>query len=88
MGVHGGSGGKESSCNAGDPSSIPGSERSSGARNGCHLIILAWKILCIEEPGQLQSIDGVTELAMTEQLTLSLSFDVKAQFSKTFIISK
>ena len=31
---------------------------------------------------------GHKELAMTEQLTLSLSFDVKAQFSKTFIISK
>ena len=29
-----GSGGKESACNAGDPSSIPGSGRSSGEGNG------------------------------------------------------
>ena len=30
MGFPGGSTGKESACNAGDPSSIPGSERSAG----------------------------------------------------------
>ena len=34
MGFPGGSDGKESACNAGDPSSIPGSERSSGEGNG------------------------------------------------------
>ena len=30
----GGSDGKESACNAGDPGSMPGSERSLGERNG------------------------------------------------------
>ena len=33
-GFHGGSGGKESACNAGDLDSIPGSGRSPGDRNG------------------------------------------------------
>ena len=34
MGFPGGSVGKESSCNAGDPGSIPGSGRSPGEGNG------------------------------------------------------
>ena len=33
MGFPGGSDGKESACNAGDPGLIPGSERSPGERN-------------------------------------------------------
>ena len=38
MGFPGSSAGKESSCNAGDPSSIPGSGRSSGERMGYPLL--------------------------------------------------
>ena len=34
MGFPGGSEGKESACNAGDPGSIPGSGKSPGERNG------------------------------------------------------
>ena len=34
MGFSGGSDGKESACNAGDPGSIPGSGRSPGEGNG------------------------------------------------------
>ena len=34
MGFSGGSDGKESACNAGDPGSVPGSGRSPGERNG------------------------------------------------------
>ena len=33
-GFPGGSNGKESACNAGDPSSIPGLEKSPGEENG------------------------------------------------------
>ena len=33
----GGSDGKESACNAGDPGSLPGSERSPGEGNGSPL---------------------------------------------------
>ena len=36
-GFPGGSVGKESACNAGDPGSIPGSERSTGEGRGCPL---------------------------------------------------
>ena len=37
MGFHGGSDGKESVCNAGNPSLIPESRRSSGEGNGSPL---------------------------------------------------
>ena len=40
-GFPGGSGGKESACDAGDVGSIPGSGRSPGERNGDPLRILA-----------------------------------------------
>ena len=36
--------GKESTCNAGDVGSIPGSGRSLGDGNGTHVSILAWRI--------------------------------------------
>ena len=52
-GFPGGSGGKESACNAGDLGSIPGSERSSGEGNGNPL-----QYSCVENPmdgGALQA---------------------------------
>ena len=51
----GGSDGKESACNVGDPGSIPGLGRSPGGGNGNPLSILAWKIPWTDEPGGLQS---------------------------------
>ena len=53
QGFPGGSDGKESACNSGDPSLIPRSERSPGEGNA-YSSILAWRILWIEEPGELQ----------------------------------
>jgi len=50
-----GSDGKESACNAGDLSSIPGLGRSPGKEMATHSSILAWKIPWTEEPGRLQS---------------------------------
>ena len=47
--------GKESTYNAGDPVSIPGSRRSPGEGMATHSSILAWRIPWIEEPGGLQS---------------------------------
>ena len=41
VGFPGGSVGKESACNTGDPGSIPGSGRSPGKGNGYHSSILA-----------------------------------------------
>ena len=43
-------------ANAGDVTSIPGSGRFPGERNGSPLCILAWEIPRTEEPGWLQSI--------------------------------
>ena len=66
-GFPGGSYGKASTCNAGDPASIPGLGRSSGEGNSnplqyswekamaTHSSTLAWKIPWTEEPGRLQS---------------------------------
>ena len=51
----GGSDGKASANNAGDPDSNPGSGRSPGEGNVTHSSILAWRIPWTEEPGRLQS---------------------------------
>ena len=51
----GGSDGKASAYNEGDPGSIPGSGRSPGEGNGNPLQYLAWKIPWMEESGGLQS---------------------------------
>ena len=51
----GGSDGKVSAYNAGDPSSIPGSGSSSGEGTATHSSTLAWKISWMEEPGRVQS---------------------------------
>ena len=54
-GFPGGSHGKESACNAGDPGSIPGLERSPGEGIGNPLSTLAWRLPWTEEPGRPQS---------------------------------
>ena len=51
----GSSDGKESTCNAGQPGSIPGLGRSPGERNSNSFQHLAWEITCTKEPGGLQS---------------------------------
>ena len=53
--VPGGSDGKASACNAGDPGSIPGSGRSLEKEMAIHSSTLAWKIPWTEEPDRLQS---------------------------------
>ena len=55
MGLPSGSDGKESSCNAGDPGSIPGSGGSPGERNGLPTpVFLPGESPWTEEPGGLQ----------------------------------
>ena len=44
---------KETTCNAGDLCSIPGSGRSPGEGMATHSSILAWNIPWAEEPGGL-----------------------------------
>ena len=55
LGFPGGSDGKESTCNAGDPGLIPRSRRSLEKRMATHSSIPAWEILWTEEPGGLQT---------------------------------
>ena len=62
----GGSDGKASAYNVGDPGSIPGSGRSPGEGN-------AWKTPWTEEPGRLPCPWGRKESDMTERLSF-LSF--------------
>ena len=52
---YGGSDGKESACNAGDPGSILGQEESLEKGMATHSSILAWRIPWTDEPGELQS---------------------------------
>ena len=55
QGLHRWFSGKESTCNGGDPGSIPGSGRSPGEETATHSSILAWEIPWTEEPGRLQA---------------------------------
>ena len=54
----GGSEGKVSACNVGDPGSIPGLGRSPGEGNGS---TIAWKIPWTEKPGRLHIVHGVAK---------------------------
>ena len=54
-GFPGSSAGKESACNAGDPSSIPGQEDPLEEGQSTHSNILIWRIPWTEETGGLQS---------------------------------
>ena len=53
LGLPGGLESKESACNAGDLGLIPGLGKSLGEGMATHSSILAWRIICIEEPGRL-----------------------------------
>ena len=79
----GGSDGKASAYNVGDPGSTPGKEDLLEKEMATHSSILAWKITWMEEPGRLQSMgsqrvghDRVTSLSLALlgiNLFLSLS---------------
>ena len=56
MGFPGGSDGKESICNVGDPGSYLGWEDPLEKGMATHASILAWRIPWKEKPGGLQSI--------------------------------
>ena len=54
-GFPGGADGKEPTCSAGDPDSIPGSEDPLEKGMATYSSILAWRIPWTEKPGRLQS---------------------------------
>ena len=69
MGFPGGSDGKESACNVGDPGSIPGLGRFPGGGHGNPL-----QYSCLENPHGQRSLVGYSlwgckELDVTERLT-------------------
>ena len=59
VGFPGSSAGKESTCNAGDPGSIPGLGRSPGEGIGYPLQYLAWEMPRTEEPDGPQSMGRI-----------------------------
>ena len=67
-GFSGGSDSKVSTCNAGEPVSIPGSGRAPGEGSGYLLQYSAWRIPWTEEPSGLYSIWGRKKSDMSEQL--------------------
>ena len=66
LGFPGSSDGKESACNAGDPSSIPRSERSPEKGMATHSSILAWRIPWMEEPDRLQSMRSQSQIQLSD----------------------
>ena len=67
MGSPNGSDGKESTCNAGDPGSIPEWEDPLEKEMATHSSTLTWKIPWMEESRRLQSMGSQrVELDMTE----------------------
>ena len=70
----GGSDGKESVYNVGDPGLIPESGRSPGEEMATHSSTLAWKIPWTEEPGG--PFHGVTK-SRTQLSDFSFSFFLK-----------
>ena len=78
LGFPGHSAGKESACNAGDPSSIPGLGRSPGRER------LPTPVFCPGEFHGLYSPWGHKKLEMTEQLWFSLSFSFSTNPSNEY----
>ena len=65
-GFPGGSDGKASACNAGDPGSIPGLGRSLEKEMATHSKTLGWKIPWMEEPGRLQSMGSQSRTRLSD----------------------
>ena len=81
-GFPGGSDGKTSVCNAGDPGSIPGLGRSLEKEMATHSSTLAWKIPWTEEHGMLQSMG--LQRVRHDWVTLLIPWDMAMEVSLTF----
>ena len=65
-GFSGGSDGKESTCSAGDPASVPGQENPLEKGMATYSSVLAWRIPGMGEPGGLLSMGSHRESDTTE----------------------
>ena len=67
-GFLGGSEGKESACNTGDPGSIPGSGRDDPLKKGITTFssIVAWRIPWTEKPEGLQSMGSQSQTRLSD----------------------
>ena len=72
-GFPGGSDGKDSACNAGDPGSISGWGRSPGEGNGYPLQFSSLEI-SMDRGAWQATVCGVADLDMTEQLMISTKY--------------
>ena len=86
-GFPGGSDGKESACNAGDPGSIPGLGRSPGEGNGNPLLQYSCLENLMDRSLVAYSPWNHKELDTTEWLTLSLSPEIVSNKKVQIIIS-
>ena len=76
----GGSEGKVSACNAGDPGLIPGSGRSPGEGNGNPL-----QYSCLENPGWMEKPGGLQSMGSQESnMTEQLHFQFLSQNLRVF----
>ena len=73
-GLPGGTDGKESACNAGDPGLIPRLGRYPEGRNGNSLTMFDWKSPWTEDSGRLQSMRSQRVRPQTERITPHFHF--------------
>ena len=66
MGIPGGSDGKESACNVGDPASIPGMGRNLEKGMATYSSILAWRIP-MDREAWWATVYGVTKSQITTE---------------------
>ena len=78
----GGSDGKESTCNAGDPDLTLGQENPLEEGMSTHSSILAWRISWTEEPGGLQPME--LQRVRHDRLFLTLGTVAQAPLSERF----
>ena len=74
---------KESSCNAGDLVSIPGSGRSLGKGVANYSILLGWRIPWTEELGELQSL-GSQRVRQNWVNNTTFTFEFQVSFKKKY----
>ena len=77
MGFPGGSDGKESAFNTGDPGLIFGWGRSPGEGETTHSSILAWKVPLTEEPLKIEAFEKTDETLIWPSFSFIIYVKIK-----------